>query len=135
VNFMTTAHSEADFYRYEEKDRKRRKPAIRMYDPALEGLPLRIPLPYWEYNQHMGTTDQHSQLKASNTTRHPMRRIWWPLFFDIIDSASVNAYVVYREAGRFLDYRKFLLALSKELREEGFRELYFVHSVGLSGGL
>jgi hypothetical protein len=75
VNFMTTAHSEADFYRYEEKDRKRRKPIIRMHDPALEGLSLRIPLPYWEYNQHMGTTDQHSQLKASNTTRYPMRRI------------------------------------------------------------
>jgi hypothetical protein len=83
----------------------------------------------------MGTTDQYSQLKASNITRHPMRRIWWPLFFDIIDSASVNAYVVYREAGRFLDYRKFLLALNKELREEGSRELHFVHSAGLLEGL
>jgi hypothetical protein len=50
VNFMITAHSEANFYRYEEKDRKRRKPIIRMHDPVLEGLPLRIPLPYWEYN-------------------------------------------------------------------------------------
>jgi hypothetical protein len=28
---------------YEEKDRKRRKPVIRMYDPALEDLPLRVP--------------------------------------------------------------------------------------------
>jgi hypothetical protein len=50
MNFMITAHSEADFYRYEEKDRKRRKPTIRMHDPALEGLSLRILLPYWEYN-------------------------------------------------------------------------------------
>jgi hypothetical protein len=64
-----------------------------------------------------------------------MRRIWWPLFFDIIDSANVNAYVVYREAGRLLDHRKFLLALSKELREKGFKELHFVHSAGLSEGL
>lgn len=60
MNFMTTAHSEADFHRYEEKDRKRRKAAIHMHDPALEGLPLRIPVPYWEYNHHMGTTDQHA---------------------------------------------------------------------------
>ena len=75
MNFMTTAHSEADFHRYEEKNRKRRKPTIRIHDPTLEGLPLRIPLPYWEYNQHMGTTDQHSQLKASYTTYHRgMRR-------------------------------------------------------------
>jgi hypothetical protein len=43
---MTTAHSEADFYCYKEKDRKRRKPVIRMHDPALEDLPLRISVPY-----------------------------------------------------------------------------------------
>jgi hypothetical protein len=46
MNFMTTAHSEANFYRYKKKDRKRRKPTIRMHDLALEGLFLRIPLPY-----------------------------------------------------------------------------------------
>jgi hypothetical protein len=83
----------------------------------------------------MGTTDQHSQLKASYTTYHSMRRNWWPLFFDLADSASMNGYVVYKDAGRPLDHRKFLLAISKELREKGFRELYFAHFAGLSKSL
>jgi hypothetical protein len=61
---MTIAHTEADFHRYEEKDRKRRKLSIRMYDLALEGAPLRIPIPYWEYNHHMSTLDQHAQLEG-----------------------------------------------------------------------
>ena len=134
VNFMTAAHTEEDFHTYEEKDRKRRKKGIRMWDPALEDKPLRIPRPFWEYNHNMGTTDQHSQLKASYTTSHPMRRVWWPLFFDLLDAAGVNGYVVHRAMiERPLDHRRFLLAVSKELREEGFRELHYLHFTGLGG--
>jgi hypothetical protein len=54
---MITAHIETDFYCYEEKDRKRRKLAIRMHDSALESAFLRIPISYWEYNYYIGTTD------------------------------------------------------------------------------
>jgi hypothetical protein len=50
MNFMTILHTEEDFHAYEEKDRKRRKATIRMYDPALEGKLLRVPVFYWEYN-------------------------------------------------------------------------------------
>jgi hypothetical protein len=50
MNFMTTSHTEKNFHAYKEKDRKRKKATIRMYDPALEGKSLRVPVPYWEYN-------------------------------------------------------------------------------------
>jgi hypothetical protein len=57
---MTISHTKKDFHAYKEKDRKRRKATIRMYDLALEDKLLRILVPYWEYNQHMESTDQHS---------------------------------------------------------------------------
>jgi hypothetical protein len=43
---MTISYTEEDFHAYEEKDRKRRKAIIRMYDPALEGKLLKVPVPY-----------------------------------------------------------------------------------------
>jgi hypothetical protein len=46
VNFMTISYTEEDFHAYEEKDRKRRKAIIRMYDPALKGKLLKVPVPY-----------------------------------------------------------------------------------------
>jgi hypothetical protein len=47
----------------------------------------------------------------------------------------VNDYVVYKDAGRPLDHRKFLLTINKELREKGFKKLYFAYFAGLSEGL
>jgi hypothetical protein len=74
MNFITIAHTEADFYRYEKKDRKRKKLTIRIHDPVLEGAPLKIPISYWEYNHHIGITDQYTQLETSYTIYHCMRR-------------------------------------------------------------
>ena len=54
-----------------------------------------------------------------------------PLFFDMIDAAGVNVYVIYRAmSGRPLTYRKCQLAISKELREEGYRKLLAIHVTG-----
>ena len=137
VNFMTTLHNEEDFHAYEEKDRKRRKATIRIYDPTLErDQPLRIPIPYWQYNHYMGSTDQHSQLKASYTTSHPMRRVWWPLFFDLLDSAVGNAYVVHRAMiERLISYRETLLTINIKLREKGYREFFITRISRVSRGL
>jgi hypothetical protein len=43
---MTISYIKEDFHAYKEKDRKRRKAIIRMYDPTLEGKLLKVPVPY-----------------------------------------------------------------------------------------
>jgi hypothetical protein len=81
----------------------------------------------------MGSTDQHSQLKASYSTSHPIRRVWWPLFFNMIDAASVNVYVIHKAISeRPLTHRKCQLAINREMREKGYRELLTIH---ITGGL
>jgi hypothetical protein len=63
-----------------------------------------------------------------------MRRVWWPLFFNLLNAAGANGYVVHRAIiKRPLDHRKFLLAVSKELREEGFKKSHYLHFTGLEG--
>jgi hypothetical protein len=65
-----------------------------------------------------------------------MRRVWWPLFFNIIDAAGINVYVIYKAIlGRPLTYRKCQLVINKELREEGYRELLTIYITGGLGGL
>ena len=65
-----------------------------------------------------------------------MRRVWWPLFFDMIDAAGINVYVIYRVMlGKHLTYRKCQLAINKELREKSYRELLAIHVTGNLGGL
>lgn len=136
VNFIITSYTKKDFHAYEKKNQKRRKATIRIYDLALEGKPQRIPVPYWEYNQHMESTDQHSQLKASYSTSHLMRRVWWPLLFNMIDAADVNVYVIYKAISeRPLTYRKCQLVISKKLREKDYRKLLAIHVTNGLGGL
>jgi hypothetical protein len=50
MNFIITSYIKKDFHAYEEKNRKRRKVIIRMYDLALKSKLLRVPVSYWEYN-------------------------------------------------------------------------------------
>jgi hypothetical protein len=135
VLFQITVHTEEDFEHFSEKDRRRRKADIKMHDPALEGCPLRIPKPYWEYNQYMGSVDQFAQLEAFYTTYHTLWRSWWPLFFPIINASVTNAWKVFEATGRPSNHKWFQMAISKELREEGLRELQYAHILGTPGGL
>jgi hypothetical protein len=47
----------------------------------------------------------------------------------------VNDYVVYRDAGRPFDYKKFILAISRALREKGVEKLHSLHTANKPGGL
>jgi hypothetical protein len=89
VQFMITVHNDNDFESYREKDRVRRKKFIN-HDKDLEELPLRIPNPIHEYNQRMGYVDQHAQLEFYYSVQQSHFRVWWSLFFFLLDAILVN---------------------------------------------
>ena len=86
----------------QQKPRERRK-EFKNYLKELQGAALRIPNPIAEYNSRMRGADVHAQLQSYYSTHHSLFRVWWPLFFFIIDAAIVNAWVLSRmEGGKFL---------------------------------
>lgn len=86
-----------------------------------------FPLPYHEYNGRMGTVDQHAQLTASYTVQHTLFRSWGPIFFEIINTAVCNAWVVSKWLKNPRQHKEFQIAISETLRAEGWREVERQH--------
>ena len=135
VNFMSTVHSHEDFRTGGYWKPRCKRKEIKVFNAkdvqSIDGEDsLRIPCPYHEYNQRMGFTDQHAQLTASYTVQHTLFRSWWPLYFQIINAALSNAWVVSRKLGGKLNHREFQLKISEQLREEGTQQLRILHLQG-----
>jgi hypothetical protein len=122
VQFMTTVHDDEDFESYREKNRVRRK-KFANHDKELENAPLRIPNPIDEYNQRMGYVDQHAQLQSYYSVQQSHFRVWWPLFFFLLDAILVNVWVLLRITGSTLLHRDMQVDLAYELIKEGLQEL------------
>jgi hypothetical protein len=119
---MTTVHNDADFEAYREKDRTRRK-KITNHEKELQEVPLRIPNPIDEYNQRMGYVDQHAQLESYYSVQQSHFRVWWPLFFFLLDATLVNVWVLLRITGSTLLHRNMQVDLAFDLIKEGLQEL------------
>jgi hypothetical protein len=122
VQFMTTVHNDADFEAYREKDRTRRK-KITNHEKELQEVPLRIPNPIDEYNQRMGYVDQHAQLESYYSVQQSHFRVWWPLFFFLLDATLVNVWILLRITGSTLLHRDMQVDLAFDLINEGVEEL------------
>jgi Transposase IS4 len=72
----------------------------RILNPVFQGQSqkdLFIPKAIDDYNDHMKGVDQADALRANFTcNRRQNYRIWWPLFFFLLDTACVNAYPLWK---------------------------------------
>jgi Transposase IS4 len=51
-----------------------------------------------DYNRHIGGSDSHTQQNSYySTANHRHLRVWWPLFYFILNAAITNSYVLYKE--------------------------------------
>jgi hypothetical protein len=57
---------------------------------------LRIPCFINNYNQYIGSVDLVNQFRESYETHKITLRVWWPLFYWLIDVACINAYRLYQ---------------------------------------
>jgi hypothetical protein len=119
---MSTIHTDEDFNGYREKDRERRK-KITNHNPDLAEAPLQIPNPIDEYNKRMGYIDQHSQLISYYSVQQSHFRVWWPIFFFLLDATLVNVWVLLRITGSTLLHRDMQIDLAYDLIKEGLQEL------------
>jgi hypothetical protein len=119
---MTNMHNDADFEAYQKKDRTRRK-KITNHEKELQEVPLRIPNPINEYNERMGGVDQHAQLESYYSVQQSHFRVWWPLFFFLLDATLVNVWVLLRITGNTLLYRDMQVDLAFDLIKKGVEEL------------
>jgi hypothetical protein len=122
VQFMITVHNDKDFEAYREKNRAKRK-KITNHEKVLQEAPLRIPNLISEYNQRMGYVDQHAQLESYYSVQQSHFRVWWPLFFFLLDAMLVNVWVLLRITGSILLYRDMQVDLAFDLIKEGVEEL------------
>jgi hypothetical protein len=122
VQFMTTVYNDEDFNSYREKDRAKRK-KFTNHNHNLEELPLRIPNPIDEYNERMGYINQHAQLESYYSVQQSHFRVWWPLFFFLLDAILVNVWVLLRIIGSTLLHRDIQVNLAFDLIKKGLQEL------------
>jgi hypothetical protein len=64
-------------------------------DQARKELP--IPVFIDDYNHYMGGVDIADQLRSYYSTQRISLRCWFPLFFKILDSAILNAYLLCKQ--------------------------------------
>ncbi len=94
-----TVHQTEDF---REKVRKRPPKTStngRIVRPVFGDAPkkeLQIPCFIDDYNQYMGSVDLANQFRESYETHRITLRVWWPLFYWLIDVACINAYRLYQ---------------------------------------
>lgn len=62
-------------------------------DPTKE---LSIPTFIDDYNRYMGGVDLANQFRESYETHQITLRVWWPLFYWLIDVVCINAYRLYQ---------------------------------------
>ena len=60
------------------------------------------------YNRTMGGVDLHDQFVASYRIRIRSKKWWWPLFNWTINSAVVNAWLMYRMLGHDISLLQFI---------------------------
>ncbi|KAG4435093.1 hypothetical protein IFR05_009428 [Cadophora sp. M221] len=59
-------------------------------------LALPVIIPINDYNYNMNSVDRADQLRAEFNTRQATRRSWLPYFFWLLDSAIINAFLLWR---------------------------------------
>ena len=71
----------------------------------------------------MGYVDQHAQLESYYSVQQSHFRVWWPLFFFLLDATLVNVWILLRITGSTLLYRDMQVDLAFDLIKEGVKEL------------
>ena len=70
------------------------------------------------YNASMGGVDAIDQKTAAcRLSRKSKIRFYWRIFFDLIDIAIVNSYIVYAKLGNSISLLDFKIIVSKSLIE------------------
>jgi hypothetical protein len=80
---------------------KRPKASQHLSQVSVDGS-INLPFPQisYDYNHHMNGSDLCQQMWNKYTTSvHCHRRIWWPLFWQIIDASIANVLFIYRLKG------------------------------------
>jgi hypothetical protein len=78
---------------------------------------LEIPLFIDDYNHFMGGVDIADQLRAYYSTQRTSLRSWYPLFFWIVDTAILNAYLMGRQlhGNEYMEHKEFRVSLWSSL--------------------
>ena len=71
----------------------------------------------------MGYVDQHAQLESYYSVQQSHFRVWWPLFFFLLDATLVNVWILLRITGNTLLYRDMQVDLAFDLIKEGVKKL------------
>lgn len=79
-----------------------------------------ITLPYHQvqkdYNNSMNGSDLQAQLRAYYTTQQGCHlRVWWPIFWFLLDSVIVNAYTIFKLRGHKGTHHAFQLEIAHAL--------------------
>lgn len=70
------------------------KKEIQRFFGSRLALPVIIPID--DYNYNMNSVDRADQLRADFNTKQATRRNWLPYFFWLLDSAIINAFLLWR---------------------------------------
>ena len=83
---------------------------------------LTIPDLIDDYNHNMNGVDLADQLRASYNTHRQGYRTWLPLFYWLIDTLKVNAFLLWRMHYPKALHKTFQLTLHQQLVAEGLKE-------------
>jgi len=72
------------------------EPPFGCKDPYENTRDLPIPRAIDDYNRFMGGVDIADQLQAGFSTQQHGVKPWCPLFYWLLDSAIINAYIIYK---------------------------------------
>jgi len=139
VRLLTTAHS---CQKHDRKDRYRRRPRETTSNrAAVQGVwgpqahrNLSVPALTADYNDNMGGVDIADQCRTYYATQLRVARNWMPLFFWLLDTTVINAYIIAHELyPTHQAYKKDLRwkwheDLAWELVKEGYYELNPEHA-------
>jgi Transposase IS4 len=88
---------------------------------------LSIPLAIDGYNHYMNGVDTHNHLRKNLTVHRPYEtRNWRPLWYYILDTCSVNSYLIWKGNSSDVSkraHRRFRQSLSKELRNTPYPDV------------
>lgn len=128
---MTTIHhlkgEEAEVL----KDRNRPGRKSKNYKRALEEFgdqqrkEIPIPVAIYDYNFHMGGVDIADQCRTYYDTQLRVFRTWFPIFFWALDTALINAFIVFNDLDfvQAIAHKEFWLQTVWDLILEGSKEV------------
>ncbi|KAF9118467.1 hypothetical protein BG015_006603, partial [Linnemannia schmuckeri] len=67
----------------------------------------------------MNGVDISDQYRSYYSTQLPVRRTWMPLFFWILDTTIINAYLIHQAQGGTLSHKEFRIEVAWALIHEG----------------